>query len=78
MFAGNEILRFAILRGLCNISSALFDIRTCSRFTCQTVSQSVISLLHYFTPSLLLPSSGSVPSLMPESLREVNKSRQSL
>ena len=40
---------------------------------CQTVSQSAMSLLRYFTPSSRLPSSGSVPSLMPESLREANK-----
>ena len=38
--------------------------------TCQTVSQSVMSLLHYFTTSLRLPSSGSVPLLMAESLRD--------
>ena len=35
-------------------------------------------LLRYFTPSSLLPSSGSVPSLMPESLREANKRVASL
>ena len=34
---------------------------------------SVKSLLYYSTPSLRLPSSGSVPSLMPETLCEANK-----
>ena len=37
-----------------------------------------MSLLRYFTPSSQLPSSGSVPSLMPESLREANKRVASL
>ena len=46
--------------------------------TCQTVSQSVMSLLRYFTTSLRLPSSGSVPLLMAESLREANKRVASL
>ena len=32
-----------------------------------------MSLLRYFSPSLQLPSFGSVSSLMPESLREANK-----
>ena len=41
-------------------------------------SQSVMSLLRYFTPSSRLPPSGSVPSLMPESLREANKKVASL
>ena len=45
---------------------------------CQTVSQSVMSLLRYFTPSSRLPSSGSVPSLMPESFFEAKKRVASL
>ena len=71
MFARHYVLRFAVWQEVVNIPAKCFGMR-------HSREGSTMSLLHYFTPTLDLPSSRSVLSLKPKALHKANKRLASL